>query len=257
MAKRKPLSRRARLDALRPMLVLRQRQERQLEARLARVIAATVAAAAARYPASLTALMRRQVRDLMTALEPSVIVSVTSAGKLSLDRVPKTAAQERLLIDSAARLDARMVAAARARAADKVTNIAETTRARIAGAIERGVARGDAPGQIQKAIREEVGGMTAARARTIARTETATAMATGEAESIAHMEKVLDMPMTKTWAATSDDRTRETHADADGQTVKNSEQFKVGKAMLDFPHDPNGPPEEVINCRCACLYLPA
>ena len=67
-------------------------------------------------------------------------------------------------------------------------------------------------------------------------------------------EQELGVKMTKNWVATEDDRTRETHAAADGQTVKLDADFEVGDAELEFPSDPNGPPEEVINCRCAVTY---
>jgi hypothetical protein len=59
----------------------------------------------------------------------------------------------------------------------------------------------------------------------------------------------------KAWQATNDTRTRHTHHEADGQTVMVTEPFIVGGAPLAFPGDPTGPPQEVINCRCANLVL--
>lgn len=58
----------------------------------------------------------------------------------------------------------------------------------------------------------------------------------------------------KTWLATADERTRETHADADGQSVPLDQTFSVGDAQLDYPGDPDGPDEEVCNCRCTVVY---
>jgi hypothetical protein len=34
------------------------------------------------------------------------------------------------------------------------------------------------------------------------------------------------------------------------------EPFIVGESELMYPSDPEGPAEEVINCRCAVLYNP-
>jgi hypothetical protein len=37
----------------------------------------------------------------------------------------------------------------------------------------------------------------------------------------------------------------------DGQTVAAGEYFVTGAGnQLEYPGDPNGPPEEIINCRC-------
>jgi hypothetical protein len=37
----------------------------------------------------------------------------------------------------------------------------------------------------------------------------------------------------------------------DGQTVKLGEKFVTGHGnYLEFPGDPNGPVEDVVNCRC-------
>jgi uncharacterized protein with gpF-like domain len=57
--------------------------------------------------------------------------------------------------------------------------------------------------------------------------------------------------VTRTWVATLDDRTRDTHAEMDGQVVGMDEPFvSPSGAELMYPGDPNAPPEEVINCRC-------
>jgi uncharacterized protein with gpF-like domain len=62
--------------------------------------------------------------------------------------------------------------------------------------------------------------------------------------------------LVKEWAATEDSRTRPSHVEADGQRQEMDDPFRVGDAWLDFPGDPDGPAEEVINCRCVVLYHP-
>jgi hypothetical protein len=84
------------------------------------------------------------------------------------------------------------------------------------------------------------------RARTIARTEVVSASNAG---SLA-VARASGVELEKEWIATFDERTRETHAIADGQKVPIDRRFDVGGDMLDFPGDSSGSPEEVINCRC-------
>jgi hypothetical protein len=55
--------------------------------------------------------------------------------------------------------------------------------------------------------------------------------------------------------STMDNRTRPTHAAADGQVVERDQRFEVGVAHLDYPGDYTGPPDETINCRCTCLFV--
>lgn len=103
-------------------------------------------------------------------------------------------------------------------------------------------------------IRRRITGATelaAPRATTIARTEVIGATNRG---SLAQMQAA-DIPSTKkTWLATEDDRTRPSHADANGQTVDMSESFDVGGSPMDGPHDPAGDAGETINCRCTLTY---
>ena len=59
----------------------------------------------------------------------------------------------------------------------------------------------------------------------------------------------------KQWLATEDERTRPTHNEAHGQRVPLETPFVVGGAPLDYPGDPRGPDQEVINCRCTLIYF--
>jgi len=59
------------------------------------------------------------------------------------------------------------------------------------------------------------------------------------------------------WLSSRDALVRETHREADGQEVAVGEHFFVGGAALLFPGDPDGPAEEVIQCRCGLLPVVA
>jgi Phage Mu protein F like protein len=58
----------------------------------------------------------------------------------------------------------------------------------------------------------------------------------------------------KQWLATLDGRTRPEHAAAHGQTVPMPEPFTVGGEPLQYPGDPGGSSENVMNCRCTTIY---
>lgn len=91
------------------------------------------------------------------------------------------------------------------------------------------------------------------RAAIIARTETH--MAAGYAMQAQASD--LGYPVTKTWVAVEDDRTRETHSAVDGTTIGNNEYFDVGSDRLLYPGDPDGSLDEIINCRCTVIVEPA
>lgn len=92
----------------------------------------------------------------------------------------------------------------------------------------------------------------AGRARTIARTEVIAANnagARGAARATADLLGVHPGAVARVWLSTADGRTRETHAEADGQVVLGLDgTYTVGGADLAGPGDPYGPAEEVINC---------
>ena len=59
----------------------------------------------------------------------------------------------------------------------------------------------------------------------------------------------------KTWIAEIDDKTREWHLEVDGTRIPIDEKFQVGTDVMRYPHDYlNGSAENLVNCRCTCLY---
>ena len=61
----------------------------------------------------------------------------------------------------------------------------------------------------------------------------------------------------KTWIATLDGKTRDSHFAADGQRAPLTGSFSVGVTELAFPGDPAGLVSEVRNCRCRVGVLAA
>ena len=153
-----------------------------------------------------------------------------------------------------AEIDADIAKAVRSRALQRIMDISRTTAKRINTQVEAGLANNETLTEIAARIREHVSGMSSARALTVARTEVGIASATAEQVEMRNTQEVLGITVIKIWSATKDDRTRETHADADGDEAKLDSPFIVGGAEMMHPMDPDGPPEEVINCRCVLKY---
>lgn len=131
----------------------------------------------------------------------------------------------------------------------------------IRGAIEAGRQEGLHPREVARDV-DRLLADTAnweGRARTIARTETLGANNAGARASARATADYLGYgpdQVQRSWLATSDSRTRESHAEADGQTIMGLDAtYSVGGAELEGPGDPYGPAEEVINCRCTETFL--
>lgn len=94
------------------------------------------------------------------------------------------------------------------------------------------------------------------RAQRIARTEVVQASNAGAFIGTKQIEDQYGIVHEKYWIATYDDRTRDTHAAMESQNPKMmDEAFLVGGVWpAQMPHDPDLPPEEVINCRCTIAF---
>lgn len=121
--------------------------------------------------------------------------------------------------------------------------------------ISEGIASGASIEEMKNQLWRDFGpdGVYEQRAEVVARTEVHAAVNAGHEEGMALLGE--HGPRFKEWLATSDGRTRPTHAAADGQAVPRDSAFVVGGARLKFPGDPSGPAEEVIQCRCVVLYV--
>lgn len=131
--------------------------------------------------------------------------------------------------------------------------VTDTTYEQIRLALADGVSDGATIDQLGAAVQSVFDHATGARAATIARTEVVGAF-NGSAQ-LAATQLPADVVAGQEWIATEDSRTREDHADADGQQVLIGEAFDVGGETLAYPGDPNGSADEIINCRCTVGFL--
>lgn len=133
---------------------------------------------------------------------------------------------------------------------DRLDAVTLTTKNKIANVLSTGIREGDSIQDMSAKIASDAGGV--ARATRIARTEVISASNLGSIEGA----RATGLPLNKTWLATRDTRTRDTHDEADGQTVAMDELFNVGGSLLDFPGDwsNNADLAEIIQCRCTTIY---
>lgn len=129
----------------------------------------------------------------------------------------------------------------------------DTTYSAIQQALQDGVAAGEDINRIAARVQDVFAQASTNRAKTIARTEVISA-ANGSA-SLAASQLPSDVAAGQEFIATRDERTRDDHADADGQIVGMGQPFDVGGEALLYPGDPAGSPENVVNCRCTVAFL--
>lgn len=96
---------------------------------------------------------------------------------------------------------------------------------------------------------QNVTNMNEAAANRNARTMTTSAENSGRMDGMKAAEEK-GLVYEKQWMATNDDRTRESHAEIDGESVPLDEPFSN---KLQYPGDPEGDPGEVYNCRCTMV----
>jgi len=132
----------------------------------------------------------------------------------------------------------------------RITDISETTRNQVIAGVAKGFADGLGQAGTAEYIMDLVPGLSRQRSAVIARTETHGAANYGAIGAA----KETGLTLRKVWISAEDARTRPEHADANGQTVGMDDGFLVGGETLQFPGDPAGSAENVINCRCSVGY---
>lgn len=134
-------------------------------------------------------------------------------------------------------------------AGNRMVNVSEGTWARARAQLIEGFQAGESIEQLTTRL-VSISDWSESRAATVARTEIISASNAGALDQVRSTGVIAK----KTWLATRDDRTREAHRIADGQTVSVNNVFIVCGEALDFPGDPEGEPGCVVNCRCAMTF---
>lgn len=140
---------------------------------------------------------------------------------------------------------------------NRLVRIPEEVHDLVAGQVAQGAALGEGIPKIRDRVDSVLSTSQsprwANRATVIARTETIGALNAGRLDAMRAEAEEFGEALDKIWLATEDSRTRPTHHAADGQRVPLDTPFIVGTFSLQFPGDPSGPPQEVIQCRCTML----
>jgi hypothetical protein len=153
------------------------------------------------------------------------------------------------------------LAGARNRLVGVPESVYSQVKAEVLKAHTQGWSIAELSGKVDQIFTEEGAARWRNRSLVIARTEAIGAYNAGTYAGFLAYAAQAGGEWEKGWLATHDSRVRPTHIAADlttlgtGQRVPLTEQFKVGTALLDFPGDPSGPPEEVIQCRCSQVLL--
>ena len=120
---------------------------------------------------------------------------------------------------------------------------------KINSAVTQGILQGETIPEIAERL-AKVTDMNENSAIRNARTMTTSAENAGRIESYRNTES-LGIKVKKTWIATLDGRTRNSHRRLDGETISDiDDTFSNG---LRYPADPQGAPEEVYQCRCTTI----
>lgn len=116
----------------------------------------------------------------------------------------------------------------------------------------QGLVQGESYGTMANRIKTVLGNDTA-KAMRVARTEAHRVMESSKLDSAVHANKN-GVIMTKEWNNRSDERSRPTHKEADGQKVPVDKDFKIGSAVGPAPGQLSGGAKENVNCGCFVTY---
>lgn len=124
----------------------------------------------------------------------------------------------------------------------------------IQNAITQGIIQGEGIPDIAKRIAQQTGERNRAALTRQARTSMTGAQNMGR---LAAMEdaKEKGIRVQKKWIATLDKKTRDAHAELDGQVVDADQPFVVNGMEIMCPGDPNADPSLVYNCRCTLGWV--
>lgn len=191
-------------------------------------------------------------KDAMNTLKPAWLISMKSGADQAEDVLGKSYEGKELPIvvtDQFSKWVAKM-GLMRAKGINDTTE--DKLRTKLASTLAEGIDAGESIAGLVSRILQTTDDvydeMDVTRANLIARTETVASVNFGQET----MYKELGVEK-KEWLATKDDRTRDSHIDADGQIVGIDEDFEIGEDKMSAPGLGS---EASENCNCRCTILP-
>jgi len=157
----------------------------------------------------------------------------------------ETTAQKKLaygLINRQAVAEATMRPMTQIALADNAQTVQMAIQRVLTQTVAQGLSVKDASRLVRQALNKNSNNATR-----IVRTETTGIMNKAREESMLHAQSK-GLEIKKFWVATLDDRTRDRHAELDGETQDIDKPFTNG---LMYPGDQSGDAEDTINCRCS------
>ncbi|MFH9826735.1 phage portal protein [Streptomyces bobili] len=113
--------------------------------------------------------------------------------------------------------------------------------------LAHGVAEGESIPELRARLQRVFTNLSDYRATMIARTETV-----GGYNQASFLAALDAGAVRKTWLATNDQRTRETHRQENGRSAAMNKRFTLTKSR--WPADPTAPASQSIQCRCALTF---
>lgn len=179
-------------------------------------------------------------RDLLAALESDHADALQIAGQELFDEIGK---------EDPFKMPARKTLDFIRKRQNLLSGVSDEIHAQIEEALAAGIQAREPLRELSKRISNKFEEIYKGRGRVVADTETAAAYsyARNQAMKEAGIErkKWLHSPLAKT--------PRPEHVAMHGKIVPINEVFPVGNPPLMYPHDPNGSPEDVINCHCMAI----
>lgn len=135
--------------------------------------------------------------------------------------------------------------------AEQVGHVRRTTKDRLKYMILKGLDEGKTVREIAKDIKKWYGHFSDSRALTIATTEVASISNYGSLMGAFQSE----VDLLKSWVNVGDELVRNSHVEMEiHPAIELDEYFQVGDSLMQYPGDPNGSSDEIVNCRCTLFY---
>ena len=182
--------------------------------------------------------MARWLREFRATVRPIITTVVAEAGAAIWRQLNLTGT-----FDVS---DPRIVQFIEARAQRFAQAVNETTWTALKTSLVEGLGDGEDIPSLAARVLSVMGDRIRSAPETIARTEVISSYNAGIWEAWRQSSVVVK----KRWLATLDERVRDAHREAHGQTVGLNDPFDVGGEHLQYPGDGAGSPENIIQCRC-------